>query len=361
MPFRPRYTGLIDKYRDRLPVHDDTRIISLGEGNTPLIRLNNIPRLIGHNDVDIYIKYEGLNPTGSFKDRGMTMAVTKAVEEGSKAIICASTGNTSAAAAAYASRAGITAFVLIPEGKIALGKLSQAMMHGAVVIQIKGNFDHGMELVKQVGGQAPVTIVNSINPYRLQGQKTAAFEIVEELECAPDFHCLPVGNAGNITAHWMGYTEYHQHGIVNNVPRMVGYQAAGAAPFMRGKMVDNPDTLATAIRIGHPQSWDKAWKVKEDSNGWFDECTDAVILEAQAMLAQHEGIFCEPASATSLAGAMRDIKSGKIPAGSKVVCTLTGHGLKDPDIAIKQSTGVIHTVEAKLESVKKAILDNMVD
>lgn len=202
MPFRPRYTGLIEKYRDRLPVADDTRLISLGEGNTPLIRLNNIPRLVGKN-VDIYIKYEGLNPTGSFKDRGMTMAVTKAVEEGSKAIICASTGNTSAAAAAYAARAGITAFVLIPEGKIALGKLSQAMMHGAVVIQIKGNFDVGMQLVKDVAEEAPVTIVNSINPYRLQGQKTAAFEIIEELECAPDFHCLPVGNAGNITAHWM--------------------------------------------------------------------------------------------------------------------------------------------------------------
>jgi threonine synthase len=358
MPFRPRYTGLINKYRDRLPVSDDTRLISLGEGNTPLIRLNNIPALIG-SDVDIYIKYEGLNPTGSFKDRGMTMAVTKAVEEGSKAIICASTGNTSAAAAAYAARAGITAFVLIPDGQIAMGKLAQAMMHGAVVIQIKGNFDEGMQLVKEVGEHAPVTIVNSINPHRLQGQKTAAFEIVEELECAPDFHCLPVGNAGNITAHWMGYSEYHEHGVVNNLPRMVGYQAAGAAPFMRGEMVDDPDTVATAIRIGHPQSWDKAWKVKEESNGWFDECTDELILEAQKMLAQHEGIFCEPASATSLAGAMRDIKSGKIPAGSKIVCTLTGHGLKDPDIAIKQSKVEIHTVTADLESVKKAILDNM--
>jgi len=230
MPFRNRYTGVIDRYRDRLPVHDDTRIISLGEGNTPLIRLHNIPDTLG-KDVDIYIKYEGLNPTGSFKDRGMTMAVTKAVEEGSKAIICASTGNTSAAAAAYAARAGITAFVLIPEGKIALGKLAQAMMHGAVVIQIKGNFDDGMELVKQVGKEAPVTIVNSINPYRIQGQKTAAFEIIEELGCAPDFHCIPVGNAGNITAHWMGYSEYHENGIVNSRPKMVGYQAAGSAPL----------------------------------------------------------------------------------------------------------------------------------
>jgi len=358
MPFRNRYTGLIDRYRDRLPVHDDTRLISLGEGNTPLIRLNNIPEVLG-KDVDIYIKYEGLNPTGSFKDRGMTMAVTKAVEEGSKAIICASTGNTSAAAAAYAARAGITAFVLIPEGKIALGKLAQAMMHGAVVIQIKGNFDDGMELVKQVGKDAPVTIVNSINPYRLQGQKTAAFEIVEELGFAPDFHCIPVGNAGNITAHWMGYSEYHENGIVNSRPRMVGYQAAGSAPFMRGEMVDDPETVATAIRIGHPQSWDKAWVVKEESNGWFDECTDDVILAAQKLLAEKEGIFCEPASATSLAGAMMDIESGKIPEGSKIVCTLTGHGLKDPDTAIEQSTRPLINVPATLEDVRQAILDNM--
>jgi threonine synthase len=358
MPFRPRYTGLIDKYRDRLPVHDDTRIISLGEGNTPLIRLNNIPGSLG-KDVDIYVKYEGLNPTGSFKDRGMTMAVTKAVEEGSRAIICASTGNTSASAAAYASRAGIAAFVLIPEGKIAMGKLAQAMMHGAVVIQIKGNFDAGMQIVKDVAEVAPVTIVNSINPFRLQGQKTAAFEILEELGTAPDYHCLPVGNAGNITAHWMGYQEYHDHGIVNNRPTMVGYQASGAAPFLRGEMVDNPETVATAIRIGHPQSWDKAWKVKEESNGWFDECTDEEILAAQKLLAQQEGVFCEPASATSLAGAMRDIKSGKIPEGSKIVCTLTGHGLKDPDTAIKQSTSPMITVDATMEAVKGAILDNM--
>jgi len=328
MPFRPRYTGLIDKYRDRLPVHDDTRIISLGEGNTPLIRLNNIPREIGRQ-VDIYVKYEGLNPTGSFKDRGMTMAVTKAVEEGSRAVICASTGNTSASAAAYAARAGITAF------------------------------DEGMQLVKEVGENTPVTIVNSINPYRLQGQKTAAFEIIEELERAPDFHCLPVGNAGNISAHWMGYDEYFEHGIVNNRPRMVGYQATGAAPFLRGAMVDNPETVATAIRIGHPQSWDKAWKVKQDSDGWFDECSDEEILAAQKLLTQKEGIFCEPASATSLAGALRDINSGKIPEGSSVVCTLTGHGLKDPDTAIKQCTEGVITVDAKLGPVREAIVENL--
>ena len=223
-----------------------------------------------------------------------------------------------------------------------------------------GNFDAGMQLVKDVAEQAPVTIVNSINPYRLQGQKTAAFEILEELGSAPDYHCIPVGNAGNITAHWMGYTEYHQHGIVNDLPKMVGYQAAGSAPFMRGKMVDNPETVATAIRIGHPQSWDKAWIVQKESGGWFDECSDDVILAAQKLLAEKEGVFCEPASATSLAGAMVDIKSGKIPEGSKIVCTLTGHGLKDPDTAIKQSTSPMLTVEATLSDVKKAILDNMV-
>jgi threonine synthase len=375
-----RYTGLIEYYRDRLPVSADTRVISLGEGNTPLVRLENIPRETG-KDVELYIKYEGLNPTGSFKDRGMTMAVTRAVEEGSRAIICASTGNTSAAAAAYAARAGITAFVLIPEGKIALGKLAQAMIHGAVVIQIRGNFDAGMQLVKEVAELAPVTIVNSINPYRLQGQKTAAFEIVDELGRAPDYHCLPVGNAGNITAHWIGYSEYAQHesacvtgacvfcggncqyagkAVTDKRPVMVGYQATGAAPFLRGAMVDNPDTVATAIRIGHPQSWDQAWTVNKESGGWFDECTDEEILAAQKLLTSREGIFCEPASATSVAGALRDIKSGKIPEGSTVVCTLTGNGLKDPDTAISQCDDEpMLTVDAELDAVKAAILGNM--
>ncbi len=356
-----RYTGLIDKYRDHLPVSDDTRVISLGEGNTPLIRLNNVPRAIG-KDVDIYVKYEGLNPTGSFKDRGMTMAVTKAVEEGSKAIICASTGNTSAAAAAYAARAGITAFVIIPEGKIAMGKLAQAMMYGAIIMQIRGNFDEGMNLVKEVAEVAPVTIVNSINPYRLQGQKTAAFEIVEELGAAPDYHCLPVGNAGNITAHWMGYSESHNQGFANNLPKMVGYQASGAAPFMRGEMVKNPETVATAIRIGVPQSWDKAWNVQKESGGWFDELTDDEILATQKMLAETEGVFCEPASAASLGGAIRDVKNGKIPEGSKIVCTLTGNGLKDPDTAIAQCKAAkMVTIDATLSDVKGAIMDNMDD
>ena len=288
----------------------------------------------------------------------MTMAVTQAVNEGAKAIICASTGNTSASAAAYAARAGITAFVLIPDGKIAQGKLAQAMIEGAIVIQIKGNFDDGMRLVKEVAAEAPVTIVNSINPY----------------------HCIPVGNAGNITAHWIGYCEYSctdanklteacafcdghcrfgGGAIVANRPKMVGYQASGSAPFMRGEMVDNPETVATAIRIGHPQSWDYAWKVHKESEGWFDECSDEEILKAQKLLAEQEGVFCEPASAASLAGAMRDIGSGKIPENSCVVCTLTGHGLKDPDTAIKQSTGPVIKIEATLDNVKKAILDNV--
>ena len=372
-----KYTGLIEHYRSQLPVNKDTKIISLGEGNTPLIKLNNITP---NKFVEIYVKYEGLNPTGSFKDRGMTMAVTKAVEEGAKAIICASTGNTSASAAAYAARAGITAFVLIPEGKIAQGKLAQAMMGGAVVLQIKGNFDEGMQLVKEVANEAPVTIVNSINPFRLQGQKTAAFEIIEELGRAPDFHCLPVGNAGNITAHWIGYSEcvcnknenvtkacaycdgncrFTTSPVVSTRPKMVGYQASGSAPFMRGKMVDKPETIATAIRIGHPQSWDYAWIVNKESGGWFDECSDEEILTTQKMLAEKEGIFCEPASAISLAGAIRDIGSGKIPENSCVVCTLTGHGLKDPDTAIQQSTAPVVKVDASLDQVKSAILGNL--
>jgi len=353
-----RYTGLIEHYKDRLPVSDDTKIISLGEGNTPLIRLQNIPKELGKN-VDIYIKYEGLNPTGSFKDRGMTLAVTKAVESGSKAIICASTGNTSASAAAYAARAGIKAFVLIPEGKIALGKLAQAMIHGAVIIQIKGNFDDGMRLVKEVAEHAPVSIVNSINPFRLQGQKTAAFEIIEELGYAPDYHCLPVGNAGNISAHWMGYTEYHKEGKANNTPKMLGYQALGSAPFVKGAMIDNPETIATAIRIGHPQNWDLAHKVEKESGGWFDALTDEEILSAQKLLTEKEGIFCEPASATPLAGAMRDIKNGKIANGSKIVCTLTGHGLKDPDTAISQCANQMININPVMIEVKDAILNNI--
>lgn len=353
-----RYTGLIERYRQRLPIGDDTRVISLGEGNTPLIRLHNIPRLLGR-EVDIYVKYEGLNPTGSFKDRGMTVAITKAVEDGARAIICASTGNTSASAAAYAARAGIAALVLIPEGKIALGKLAQAMIQGAIVIQIEGNFDDGMRLVKETGQGTAATIVNSINPFRLQGQKTAAFEIIEELGEAPDYHCLPVGNAGNISAYWMGYREYFSDGLATHRPRMCGYQASGAAPFLRGEMVANPETVATAIRIGHPQSWDKAWEAQKESNGWFAELSDKEILAAQKLLAEREGIFCEPASAASLGGAMRDIAGGKIRERSRVVCTLTGHGLKDPDTAIRQNAAQVVRIPATREAVCRAIEKNV--
>lgn len=358
MPFRQRYTGLIERYRDRLPVADDARLISLGEGDTPLIRLKNLPRALDRR-VDLYVKYEGLNPSGSFKDRGMTMAVTAAVSEGAKAIICASTGNTSASAAAYAARAGISAFVIIPDGKIAMGKLAQAMIHGAVILQIKGNFDAGMRLVREAAEVAPVTIVNSINPFRLQGQKTAAFEIIEELEGTPDYHCLPVGNAGNITAHWMGYREYRDAGLVASVPVMVGYQATGAAPFVRGHAIDEPDTVATAIRIGAPQSWEGAWEAQRDSGGWFDELADDEILAAQRMLAEREGVFCEPASAASVAGAMRDIRDGRIPEGSRVVCTLTGYGLKDPDTAIRQTQRPVIDLAPEIDAVRRAIHDNL--
>ncbi len=373
-----RYSGLVDKYRRRLPLRAETAAVTLGEGNTPLIELQNIPE-VRAREVRVHVKFEGLNPTASFKDRGMTVAVTKAVEEGGRAVICASTGNTSASAAAYAARAEMAAFVLIPEGKIALGKLAQAMMHGSKVIQIQGNFDAGMALVKRIADEAPVILVNSVNPYRLQGQKTAAFEIIEQLGRPPDFHCLPVGNAGNITAHWIGYCEYssvpgerttsacafcdgdcrllHDR-VVADRPKMVGYQASGAAPFLRGTMLEHPETVATAIRIGRPQSWEQAWSASRESAGWFDECTDGEILAAQKLLAEKEGIFCEPASAVSVAGAIRDIGRGKIPEGSQVVCTLTGHGLKDPDTAIKQSVPPI-TVSAEMDAVKKVILDNM--
>ncbi len=351
---QPHYQGLIRRYRDRLPVSAATPVISLNEGNTPLVELQNLPRRLGRS-VRILCKFEGLNPTGSFKDRGMTMAVSKAVEAGARAIICASTGNTSAAAAAYAARAGISCFVLIPEGKIALGKLSQAMMHGATVIQIRGNFDDGMRLVQEAAKHLPLTLVNSINPFRLQGQKTIAFEVVEALGEAPDYHVLPVGNAGNISAHWIGYSEaaglvsgscnhcggacpYLAPALCKRRPVLIGVQAAGAAPFLRGAMVDNPETVATAIRIGHPVSWDLAWAAKNESGGWFSEATDAEILAAQKLLAETEGIFCEPASAVSIAGLLKAFERGVIGDGSVIVCTLTGHGLKDPDTAISQSS-----------------------
>ncbi|HXF67696.1 MAG TPA: threonine synthase [Burkholderiales bacterium] len=368
------YSGLIDKYRDRLPVAADTRAVTLGEGATPLIELKNLPQA-ARRGVRVYAKLEGANPTGSFKDRGMTMAVTQALEEGARAIICASTGNTSASAAAYAARAGIACFVLIPEGKIALGKLSQAMMHGSVVIQIRGNFDDGMRLVQQVAARAPVAIVNSVNPYRIQGQKTVAFEVLEALGEAPDYHALPVGNAGNITAHWVGYSEsagldtaalepaegmrpYGRRKLAARRPAMLGYQAAGAAPIVRGRPVENPDTVATAIRIGNPVSWRQAVAAARESGGWFAQCSDEEILRAQALLARSEGVFCEPASATALAGVLKDLEAGKIRDGALVVCTLTGHGLKDPDTAIASSAKPV-TVQAELSAIEQVILPRL--
>ena len=363
--------GLIGRYHDRLPLPKQMCIHSLHEGNTPLIRLGNLLKHCAV-DIDIYVKFEGLNPTGSFKDRGMVVAVNHAVMEGTKAIICASTGNTSAAAAAYAARVGIQACVIIPEGKIALGKLAQAMIYGAKIIQIKGNFDQGMQLVKEIAQSTPITLVNSVNPYRLQGQKTAAFEIVDALECAPDYHALPVGNAGNISAHWIGYVEYtgrssslvdiaylaHQStmAVSNNTPAMLGYQAEGSAAFVQGKMIDAPETVATAIRIGHPQSWQLAHQAIKESKGWFAAVSDQEILQAQKWLAAQEGIFCEPASAASVAGVIKDAQAGRIKPGSTVVCTLTGNGLKDPDTAIKQCQH-IHTqsIEPDIKAVKRLL------
>ena len=366
----PHYLGLIETYRDRLPVDAATPVVSLCEGNTPLIELKNLPRLVG-SKARIYAKFEGLNPTGSFKDRGMTMAVTKAVEAGAKAIICASTGNTSASAAAYAARAGIACFVLIPEGKIALGKLSQAMMHGSVVIQIRGNFDDGMRLVQLAAESMGVALVNSINPFRPQGQKTVAFEIIEALGDAPDYHALPVGNAGNIGAHWAGYSEaacvetsacaycggkcpFHREKTATRRPVMLGYQASGAAPIVRGRPVENPETVATAIRIGNPASWALAVNAQRESGGWFAECTDEEILRVQKLLAETEGIFCEPASAISLAGLLKDLEQGRVGEGSTIVCTLTGHGLKDPDTAIAQCVQP-QTVDAELSEIERVI------
>jgi threonine synthase len=323
------WRGLIEEYRDRLPVSATTPVITLQEGNTPLLPA---PRLSERVGAEVWLKVEGANPTGSFKDRGMTVAISKAVEEGSKAVICGSTGNTSASAAAYAARAGLTCAVLIPDGYIALGKLAQALIHGARVLQIRANFDVALDIVRELGETAPVTVVNSINPYRIEGQKTGAFEIVDALGDAPDVHCIPVGNAGNITAYWKGYREYQDAGRVTRLPRMMGFQAAGAAPIVLGHPVEAPDTIATAIRIGRPASWYGATAAASESGGGIEAVTDEEILEAYRYLAREESVFCEPASAASVAGLL---KVG-VPEGARVVCVLTGHGLKDPDIAIGQ-------------------------
>jgi threonine synthase len=325
------WPGVIEAYRDRLPVTETTPVVTLREGGTPLLPA---PYLSERVDATVLLKYEGLNPTGSFKDRGMTVAISKAVEEGSKAVICASTGNTSASAAAYAARAGLVCAVLIPEGHIALGKLAQALIHGAKVIQIKGNFDQALTVVRELAARDAITLVNSVNPYRLEGQKTAAFEIVEELGDAPDVHCIPVGNAGNITAYWRGYTEDHAAGRAVKRPRMLGWQAAGAAPLVSGEPVPFPETIATAIRIGNPASWSGAIAARDDSGGAIGAVTDGEILEAYKLLAEREGVFCEPASAASVAGLLRAADGGLVQRGETVVCTLTGHGLKDPERAI---------------------------
>jgi len=328
------WSGLIEAYRPYLPVTDSTPVVTLLEGNTPLIPVPAIAQLIGKG-VRVLVKYDGLNPTGSFKDRGMTMAISKAKEAGAKAVICASTGNTSAAAAAYARRGGMKAFVLIPDGYVALGKLAQALLYGAQVITIKGNFDDCLEIVREMASSYPVTLVNSVNPYRLEGQKTAAFEIVDNLGDAPDWLCIPVGNAGNITAYWMGFCQYHQQGKSDRLPRMMGFQAAGASPLVTGKVTAHPETLATAIRIGNPANWEKAIAVQQSSQGQFNSVTDSEILDAYRLLASEEGIFCEPASAASVAGLLK-VKD-QVPTGATVVCVLTGNGLKDPEAAIKHS------------------------
>ena len=328
------WQGLIETYRPYLPVSEATPVVTLLEGNTPLIPVPAIAERIGRG-VKVYVKYDGLNPTGSFKDRGMTMAISKAKEDGAKAVICASTGNTSAAAAAYARRAGMKAFVVIPDGYVALGKLAQALLYGAEVIAIDGNFDDALNIVRELSENYPVTLVNSVNPYRLQGQKTAAFEVVDVLGNAPDWLCIPVGNAGNISAYWMGFGEYLRAGKASRLPKMMGFQAAGAAPLVSGQPVTEPNTLATAIRIGNPANWEKAVAVKESSGGEFNPVTDEAILNAYRILASEEGVFCEPASAASVAGLLQ-VKD-RVPDRATVVCVLTGNGLKDPDCAVEHS------------------------
>ena len=330
------WRGVIREYGDFLPVKREESIVTLLEGNTPLIPSSRIKKEVLRG-IDLYFKYEGLNPTGSFKDRGMTVAVSMAKEMGSKAVICASTGNTSASAAAYASKAGMKAYVLIPEGKIALGKLSQAIAHGAQVIQIEGNFDEALHVVREISDTEPITLVNSLNPFRIEGQKTAAFEIVDHLGVVPTYHCLPVGNAGNITAYWKGYKEYWEKGRADSLPKMLGFQAEGAAPIVRGKVITRPETIATAIRIGNPASWKQAEAARDESKGVIDMVSDEEILRAYQMMASLEGIFCEPASAASLAGVIKLDQKGFFRKGEVAVLTLTGHGLKDPDIAIRIS------------------------
>jgi len=329
------WRGVIEEYRDRLPVSDATPVVTLGEGDTPLVRSESLSAETG---CEVYLKYEGANPTGSFKDRGMTVAISKAVEEGSKAVVCASTGNTSASAAAYAAKAGLTCAVLVPKGKIALGKMAQTLIHGARVLEVDGNFDASLELAQDLADHYPVTLVNSVNPYRLQGQKTCAFEICDAMTRAPNLHFVPVGNAGNISSHWMGYLEYLADGVIAEPPQLFGFQAQGAAPIVLGHPLEHPSTIATAIRIGNPASWDKAVAAATESEGAIMAVTDREILAAYKRLA-HEGMFAELASAASVAGLLHLAAEDRLPKGATAVCVLTGHGLKDPEWAI---TGASH-------------------
>ena len=348
---RAGWRGLIEEYRDRLPVSGDTPVVTLHEGATPLVRAEHLSALTG---CDVHLKVEGANPTGSFKDRGMTMAISKAVEAGSRAVICASTGNTSASAAAYAAKGGLTCAVLVPAGKIAMGKLAQALVHGARLLQVDGNFDDCLTLCRELSENYPVTLVNSVNPFRIEGQKTAAFEICDVLGAAPEVHCLPVGNAGNITAYWQGYREYAADGIISARPRMLGVQASGAAPIVTGVVVTSPQTIATAIRIGNPASWQQALAARDESGGDIQAVTDRQILSAYRLLARSEGVFVEPASAASVAGLLQAHAAGLVAPGERVVCTVTGNGLKDPEWAIAGAPAPV-TVANDVEAAAAAL------
>ncbi|MFN8576541.1 MAG: threonine synthase [Candidatus Sericytochromatia bacterium] len=349
------WQGIINKYREFMPVSENTPIISLNEGNTPLIYSGTLSEMTGFK---VYLKYEGLNPTGSFKDRGMTMAITKAVEAGAKSVICASTGNTSAAMAAYSARAGIDSFLLIPDGYVALGKIAQAMIHGSKVIKIKGNFDKALSLVIEISEKYPIALVNSVNPYRIEGQKSSAFEISEQLGHAPHGLCIPVGNAGNITAYWKGFKEFKDKGKNESLPKMIGFQAEGAAPIVRGHKVDNPETIATAIRIGNPASWQYATQAIEESNGYINMVSDTEILNAYNILAKKDGVFCEPASASSVAGLLKYYSQLNLNKNDTVVCVLTGHGLKDPSTAIDQSQKIKDAIEPDMDNILEVIFNN---
>lgn len=346
-----QWRGVVTEYREHLAIDPQADPVALGEGGTPLIFAEKLSERTG---AEVYVKYEGMNPTGSFKDRGMTAAITAAKAAGAKAVICASTGNTSASAAAYATKAGMTCAVLVPKGKIAPGKMSQAVAHGAQLLEVDGNFDDCLTLCRKLSESYPVHLVNSVNPDRIEGQKTAAFEIVDALGKAPDIHALPVGNAGNITAYWKGYTEYEQKGLADSAPRMWGFQAAGAAPLVTGHPIDEPETIATAIRIGNPASWDKAIAAREESGGLIDSVEDEQIIRAHRLLSSTEGIFIEPGSAASIAGLLKMHEAGRVPQGAVIVCTVTGHGLKDADWALKAAEGQFEAGSVPVDAVSAA-------